>query len=905
MLFMGYGKEICPDAASRKMGQLSLTMFGWSMTISDWRHINIGWKRHLVKGSIDSEIEDDSMSDVHAEQSGHSPVTEQRMYGLAHDIAQGISEDRLHIFLNASVRWQHVLQVPPCGTRLPYHKSTISLYTELVGLGKVEPPSVTTKSRDEGTTAQLITLITQLQASQDTANKKLLDKVEHLSMEVKNLQETIKLMEASKGKFADLLSALEEEEDDDLEYVSPPLSQCPLPPSEEDIDHALRSSPVPPDSPVSEQLVELPTLVNSQQPVIAQRVPETSTPQAQFSEVEAQLLVHLASITSTSDAQWRTTAQRDAVAALLSLDQDVIIALRTGLGKTAIVLLSHFLEDGVTIVVLPLIALMDDWKRRLDKVDIPYTMFRGSQQGPLSPHSKIILVSSDMVRKRSWRNAIALLQKHRTVTRVVFDECHFYFTDVNFRKQALANASAIRIDYPAQWVLLSATLPPACEDWLKEEFSLKDPLVIRSSSARPELKYHLLPSVDSIARGSDTLQNFLMTLSTTYTMKPEDRILIFVATLEDGFELSQRLGIDFYRASSKDHPLSDEDRQAIYTRWLEGTHTALVASAAISAGNDYPSVRVVCHLGTPFDMITYSQQSGRGGRDGELAHCVIIPKGYHFTRNDSLSRLKGVEAMGDMIHRLPPTYPASCIRFNLGKSIDGVGFGCFDYPEDFHLCEKCELVCQNNFKPRTSLGLQSFPVKRLEIVDSDRSQASLKRKVQLAFGPATEQAIKKLATEEAKRAKISSVYSRFFDRVGNNCGGCYAAGKLEDHEAFFCKRYYHQSVFKEIRKNLRYNEDLNLGLCWFCHLPQGISNATHDPFERGLNRENCPHGNVMIGFVSNLWTNEKTAMEHYFRVQWSQLKDYISWLCQPHSQHRTNLLAIVAWKQHRSEVLAI
>jgi hypothetical protein len=207
MLFMGYGKEICPDAASRKMGQLSLTMFGWSMTISDWRHINIGWKRHLVKGSIDSEIEDDSMSDVHAEQSGHSPVTEQRMYGLAHDIAQGISEDRLHIFLNASVRWQHVLQVPPCGTRLPYHKSTISLYTELVGLGKVEPPSVTTKSRDEGTTAQLITLITQLQASQDTANKKLLDKVEHLSMEVKNLQETIKLMEASKGKFADLLSA--------------------------------------------------------------------------------------------------------------------------------------------------------------------------------------------------------------------------------------------------------------------------------------------------------------------------------------------------------------------------------------------------------------------------------------------------------------------------------------------------------------------------------------------------------------------------------------------------------------------------------------------------------------------------------------------------------------------------
>ncbi|EAU82997.2 hypothetical protein CC1G_08934 [Coprinopsis cinerea okayama7 len=48
MLFMGYGKEICPDAASRKMGQLSLTMFGWSMTISDWRHINIGWKCHLI-----------------------------------------------------------------------------------------------------------------------------------------------------------------------------------------------------------------------------------------------------------------------------------------------------------------------------------------------------------------------------------------------------------------------------------------------------------------------------------------------------------------------------------------------------------------------------------------------------------------------------------------------------------------------------------------------------------------------------------------------------------------------------------------------------------------------------------------------------------------------------------------
>lgn len=144
------------------------------------------------------------------------------------------------------------------------------------------------------------------------------------------------------------------------------------------------------------------------------------------------------------DAKWRCTKQRDSVRALANLQEDVILALRTGIGKTAIAVLPSMVENGYTIIVVPLISLMDDWKRRLTEFGIPFQHFKGKETHELNGNANIILVSSDVAKNEHWRQCIGQLNEHRPVLRMIIDEAHYYFTDVGFRSHAMSNAFTLR-----------------------------------------------------------------------------------------------------------------------------------------------------------------------------------------------------------------------------------------------------------------------------------------------------------------------------------------------------------------------------------------------------------------------------------------------------------------------------
>jgi len=72
------------------------------------------------------------------------------------------------------------------------------------------------------------------------------------------------------------------------------------------------------------------------------------------------------------EAQWKIQEQRDAIEALLKLQGDVAIALPTGIGKTAIAIIPSFVESGYTIIILPLIALKEDWIWKLTELNVPF-----------------------------------------------------------------------------------------------------------------------------------------------------------------------------------------------------------------------------------------------------------------------------------------------------------------------------------------------------------------------------------------------------------------------------------------------------------------------------------------------------------------------------------------------------
>ena len=110
--------------------------------------------------------------------------------------------------------------------------------------------------------------------------------------------------------------------------------------------------------------------------------------------------------------------------------RDVIVVLRTGIGKSAIALLPPQVENTVTVIVVPLVVLLQDWKRRLDAMGIPYEEFDPSNpEASLTGGTSIVLVSADKATYPSFKAALARLNAILAVIRVIVDEAHIWFTD--------------------------------------------------------------------------------------------------------------------------------------------------------------------------------------------------------------------------------------------------------------------------------------------------------------------------------------------------------------------------------------------------------------------------------------------------------------------------------------------
>lgn len=439
--------------------------------------------------------------------------------------------------------------------------------------------------------------------------------------------------------------------------ITPPLSLTPSPPAPVAVPSRLQASPSIPAT-------LLPPLV------------PTPNRSGQF-EAPQSAIARLQAIYGPATS-WRSQEQMDAVKALLQVNQDVIVALPTGLGKSLIALLPSQLEAGITVIFIPLKALMEDWKRRLNDLKVDFEQFEGANRPHLDGNCNIVLVSFDVARHAAWRKAIGYLQTRRPVVRFVFDECHYFFAEPGFRQKVLEKPWKLRTLFPCQFVLLSATLPPSARDFLTDEMALVRPITIAATSARPELRYH----VSQVGEGSfaEEIMEVVDNCTNSLNWGPKDRYLIFVRSKLDGEILSKKLKLEFYSADAR-------DRQKLMDNWTTGRKLGMVCTVALSAGHDYSNVRLTIHAGTPANMIAFGQQAGRAGRDGKEAWCRLLcnkPPPYTEDPHNLLgiSELKALVKDGQ-------EWPKNCPRFAQSQAIDGDGRHCLQLPSHYLPCNAC------------------------------------------------------------------------------------------------------------------------------------------------------------------------------------------------------------------------
>ena len=322
-----------------------------------------------------------------------------------------------------------------------------------------------------------------------------------------------------------------------LEGLNPPSSASVTDVPMDSVD----SSPTPAPRPVSPQDMAPPPQMRMdkgkgrQQP-LPEIIPTLPITQMQPSLVSKVSLLSQLRRLYGPDAQWTCKQQREAVKALVTLDKDVILALRTGIGKTAVAIIPSMVENGYTVIVVPLIALMEDWKRRLTEKNIAFEHFKGRETSELQGSSNIILVSSDVAKYDHWKKCITQLDRQRPVLRMIIDEAHYYFTDVEFRSHAMANSFTLR-HLPMQMVLMSGTIPPQAEAYLKEQFILRDPIVIRTWSVRMEIEYIRTENVKDLSSMIEKFQSSLEAYKRIEGWNAHDRYLVFTPFMEDGFRV--------------------------------------------------------------------------------------------------------------------------------------------------------------------------------------------------------------------------------------------------------------------------------------------------------------------------------------------------------------------------------
>jgi superfamily II DNA helicase RecQ len=233
-------------------------------------------------------------------------------------------------------------------------------------------------------------------------------------------------------------------------------------------------------------------------------------------------------------------------------------------------------------------------------------------------------------------------------------------------------------------LLLTATLPPAKENEIKMFFG-NNLQIIRKSTERLNISYKVVNTNNS----SDLDQNIIKHLSNlinNITNNHHERVIVFCQITSEVEELSTKLNMVYPDISTYFHgKLSENNKLIIQNDWISGKYKIIIATKAFGMGIDYPYISLIIHKGPSTSIIDYAQESGRAGRNGSPAECIIITSGAYNSKLLQMFKDNNSHNIKECIEFIDTKL---CRRAYLGSYLDGKGYDCKLYPKS-KLCDNC------------------------------------------------------------------------------------------------------------------------------------------------------------------------------------------------------------------------
>lgn len=314
-------------------------------------------------------------------------------------------------------------------------------------------------------------------------------------------------------------------------------------------------------------------------------------------------------------------SQREIITTALA-NRDLLVVMPTGGGKSLCFQLPALLKQGVTIVISPLIALMQDQVQQLTNNGIPATFLNSSisteerrdrAAAIYNGEIKLLYLAPERLNQEFISNFLIDLHQEVGISGFAIDEAHCVSEWGHDFRPDYRKLSQLRHYFPkVPWLGLTATATDRVRLDIIKQLDLREPDIHVASFNRPNLYYE-------VRRKTTTPYKELL----AQVKQSKGAGIIYCLSRKKVDELTSKLQHDGIKVLPYHAGLDSETRTNNQNSFIRDDVQIMIATVAFGMGINKPDVRFVIHYDLPRNIEGYYQESGRAGRDGEPAHCTL------------------------------------------------------------------------------------------------------------------------------------------------------------------------------------------------------------------------------------------------------------------------------------------
>ena len=303
----------------------------------------------------------------------------------------------------------------------------------------------------------------------------------------------------------------------------------------------------------------------------------------------------------------------------LLLGRDCLVLMPTGGGKSICYQLSALLLEGLTIVVCPLISLMQDQVQQLKTQGVEAAFVNSSMSAEEEQaifkaigqnQLKLLYVSPEKLMRGRFLEYLSELH----VSLIAIDEAHCVsHWGHDFRQDYRALGQLKRVFSKSPIIALTATADRATQEDIIYQLQLDAPFVYRDSFDRPNIKYDLLQKY----KGFDQVLSFIQ-------QQDKDAGIVYCNSKRKVDDLALKLQNSGIRADPYHADHSPEHKEQVLNAFLKDELQVVVATVAFGMGINKSNVRFVVHHDVPRSIEAFYQETGRAGRDGMPSQALLL-----------------------------------------------------------------------------------------------------------------------------------------------------------------------------------------------------------------------------------------------------------------------------------------